>query len=71
VDPPVAPAPVPKDSTPLTPEGLNSALVEEYKRLGSRDGIMSEMAKMNATSVNDLKPEQYQDLLDAVRKLGA
>ena len=76
--PPVAPAPAAASAveSPAKPEtkvmtavDLNAALVEEFQRLGAREGILAEMAKMGAKSVNDLEPEQYQDLLDAVRAL--
>jgi hypothetical protein len=48
---------------------LNKALVVEFRRLGSRDGIDQAMAEFGVTSVNDLKPEQFQQLLDKVKAI--
>jgi len=53
----------------MTPEQLNSVLVTEFKRLGGREGIDSAMAAMGVTSVTELKPEQYQELITAVRAI--
>lgn len=69
--PVVPPAPVPTaPAAPvatMTPEELNSALVVEFKRLGSRDAIDNAMAELGVTSVNDLSPDQYQPLLAKVQ----
>jgi hypothetical protein len=51
----------------MTPEELNNALVVEFRRLGSREGIDQAMAELGVTSVNDLKPEQFSVLLAAVQ----
>lgn len=61
---PVAPAPV---APSMTPEELNNALVVEFRRLGSREAIDQAMAELGVTSVNDLKPEQYNVLLTKVQ----
>ena len=53
----------------MTPEELNSKLVVEFKRLGSREGIDSAMAELGVTSVKDLAPEQYSVLLSKVQGL--
>jgi hypothetical protein len=53
----------------MTPEELNNALVVEFRRLGNREGIDNAMAEFGVTSVNDLKPEQYQQLLDKVKAI--
>ena len=66
---PVAPAPqAPAPVAPsMTPEELNNALVVEFRRLGSREAIDNAMAELGVTSVNDLKPEQYNVLLTKVQ----
>lgn len=68
---PISPTPVPTaPAAPvatMTPEELNSALVIEFKRLGSRDAIDNAMAELGVTSVNDLSPDQYQPLLAKVQ----
>lgn len=51
----------------MTAQELNGALVVEFRRLGSREGIDKAMADMGVTSVNDLAPTQYQQLLDIVK----
>lgn len=53
----------------MTPEELNNALVVEFRRLGSREGIDQAMSEFGVTSVNDLKPEQYGELLAKVKVL--
>jgi hypothetical protein len=53
----------------MTPEELNAALVVEYNRLKSRDPIVAAMSELGATSIHDLKPEQYSVLLAKVRAL--
>lgn len=64
---PVAPqAPAPAAPS-MTPEELNNALVVEFRRLGSREAIDNAMAELGVTSVNDLKPEQYNVLLTKVQ----
>ena len=64
---PVAPqAPAPAAPS-MTPEELNNALVVEFRRLGSREAIDQAMAELGVTSVNDLKPEQYNVLLTKVQ----
>ena len=70
--PPVQPAPttvVPVPVVEMTPEELNAALVIEYNRLKSRDPIVAAMSELGATSIHDLKPEQYSVLLAKVRAL--
>jgi len=70
--PPVQPAPttvVPVPVVEMTPEELNAALVIEYNRLKSRDPIVAAMSELGATSIYDLKPEQYSELLSKVRAL--
>jgi len=51
----------------MTPEELNSALVVEFRRLGSREAIDNAMAELGVTSVNDLQPEQFTVLLTKVQ----
>lgn len=77
VDPAPASAPAPAPQQPvapqapaapsMTPEELNNALVVEFRRLGSREAIDQAMAELGVTSVNDLKPEQYNVLLTKVQ----
>lgn len=56
----------------LTADQLNEQLKAEYTRLGNnREPIDKEMRAMGVQSITDLKPEQYQLLLDAVRKVAA
>ena len=62
---PAAPAPTP--AATMTPEELNNALVVEFRRLGSREAIDNAMDELGVTSVNDLKPEQYNVLLTKVQ----
>ena len=66
---PTPPAPGKPAAPALSTEELNAALVEEFTRLGSREGIDKVMAEMGVASINDLAAEQYQPLLDAVRAL--
>lgn len=65
----VTPPPPAPEQPAMTAVELNAALVEEYNRLGSRDPIVAAMKSMNAASINDLKPEQYAELLSKVRAL--
>lgn len=65
------PAPVAVPPASMTPEELNAALVVQFNRLGGREGIDQEMAKIGASSVNQLTSEQYQPLLDAVQAIPA
>lgn len=55
----------------MTMEELNAALVEEFKRLGGNrapiDKVLNE--QFQTQSVRNLKPSQYQGLLDAVRAI--
>lgn len=53
----------------MTPEELNNALVVEFRRLGSREAIDNAMAELGVTSVNDLKPEQFQPLLAKIQSI--
>ena len=62
-----APAPAPADI--ITPEELNATLVEEFNRLGNREGIDAELKKLGVTGVSDLPANQYQALIDAVKAL--
>ncbi|AUR82100.1 hypothetical protein NVP1021C_37 [Vibrio phage 1.021.C._10N.222.51.F9] len=64
----VAAAPAAPAAT-MTPEELNNALIVEFLRLGNREGIDNAMAEFGVTSVNDLKPEQFQPLLDKVKAI--
>ena len=65
---PAAPAPAPA-APQMTPEELNTALVAEFQRLGSREGIDGVMAEMGVTSITDLAADQYPVLLDKVKAL--
>lgn len=74
--PPVAPAPTTVPTAPvatpsatMTPEQLNEALVAEFNRLGSRDGIDAAIKAMGANGIGDLKPEQYAQLVATVKAL--
>lgn len=79
--PVVAPAPAPAAQAPaavdpvtatvvtMTAEELNSALVTEFNRLGSRDPIMKVMSEYGVGSVNDLAVNQYAPVLAAVKAL--
>lgn len=75
--PPAAPAAqtttaevaAPPVEAPMTGEQLNEALVAEFNRLGSRDGIDAEIKKLGAQGINDLSPEQYAPLVAAVKAL--
>lgn len=53
----------------MTPEELNKAMVVEFQRLGSREGIDKAMADLGVSSVTQLAVDQYQTLLDAVKAL--
>jgi hypothetical protein len=43
--------------------------VQEFHRLGGREPIDACMLKLGVQSIHDLKPEQYQLLIDEVRAL--
>lgn len=60
---------VPPVEVTMTPEELNAALVVEFGRLKSRDPIDAVMREMSVSSIHDLKPEQYDELLTKVRAL--
>lgn len=62
-----APAPAPKSS--MTMEELNAALIQEFHRLGGREGIDKAIADHGAKTVTDLDPTKYQAVLDAVKAL--
>jgi len=66
--PDAPPAPEKPDAI-ITPEELNAALVEEFNRLGNREGIDAELKKLGVTGVSDLPANQYQTLIDAVKAL--
>lgn len=53
----------------MSADDLNAALVEEFKRLGSREPIDKVLRSepFQVQSIIDLHPEQYQSVLDAVR----
>jgi hypothetical protein len=53
----------------MTAQELNNVLVAEFKRLGSRDGIVAVMEELGAGGINELKPEQYADLIARVKAL--
>jgi len=64
---PSAPAPV-VETQGMTPEELNDALVAEFNRLGERREFIDEaFKKFNATSVSDLDPAHYADVVAAVK----
>ena len=66
---PAAPAPVETVSV-MTPEQLNEELVVQYQRLGNnQEPIRNAMKEMGVSSITDLKPEQYSELLDKVKAL--
>ena len=67
VTPPPVQTPPPAATPTMTPEELNAALVVEAGRIGNPDLIRSEMAKLGASSVNQLQPEQYSVLVAAVK----
>lgn len=69
--PPAPSAEQPAAPAAMTPQELNDALVAEFRRLGNREGIDKAMADLGVTSVNQLQPEQYQPLVDAVRAIQA
>jgi hypothetical protein len=51
----------------MTPDELNAALVEQFKRLGDRSYIDNVMRDQFGTqTIKDLKPEQYSQLINAV-----
>jgi hypothetical protein len=57
---------------PTNPGELNAALVQEFTRLGgNRQPIDAAMQAMGVTSINDLTPAQYPQLLTAVRAVPA
>ncbi len=66
-----APAVSPTPAPTITVEQLNAALVEEFKRLGGRDGIDAAIKVLNNgnPSVTTLPPEQYAALIAAVKAL--
>ena len=66
---PAAPPAPEKPDAIITPEELNAALVEEFNRLGNREGIDAELKKLGVTGVSDLPANQYQTLIDAVKAL--
>lgn len=71
--PPQAVPSAPTQSQPsMTAAELNKLLVKEYERLGNdRAPIDTAMREMGVQSVNDLKADQYQQLLDKVRAIPA
>lgn len=66
------PPPPPADApTTLTRDVLNGVLVEEFNRLGSREGIdkVIQGEPFNATGIDGIDPSMYQELINAVREL--
>jgi len=55
----------------MSAEEMNTALVAEFSRLGSREPIDTAMATLGVTSVADLAADQQQALLTAVRAIPA
>lgn len=54
----------------MTAEELNNALVAEFNRIGSREPIDKVLREQyEVASITDLKPEQYQGLIDAVKAI--
>jgi hypothetical protein len=53
----------------MTVEELNTALVAEFKRLGGREGIDAEIAKLGASSISEVDASQYAGLLNAVKAI--
>lgn len=74
---PAAPAPIatPVTAAPqiTTPEQLNTALVEEFKRLGSREPIDAVMKAepFAVNGISDLAVEQYDALVAAIKAIPA
>ena len=67
---PAAPTPAPEaPATQMTPEELNYSLVEEFNRLGSREGIDKAFQEFGAKDVTTLMPADYADLLEKVKVL--
>ena len=60
--PPVTNEPAPT----LSPSEMNAKLVAEVNRLGSREPIDNVLKEFGALKITDLKPEQYQEVLDKV-----
>ena len=46
---------------------MNDMLVAEFKRLGSRAPIDEVLKTFGAVSITDLKPEQYDAVIAAVK----
>ena len=57
----------PPPAASMTPEQLNAALVEQFKRLGSREPIDAVLRDHGVQSITDLDPTQYQSVIDAVK----
>ncbi len=51
----------------MTPEAMNAALIEEFKRLGGREQIDAVLKEFGVTGVSGLNPSQYADVLAKVR----
>ena len=60
--PPVTNEPAPT----LSPSEMNAKLVAEVTRLGGREPIDNVLKEFGALKITDLKPEQYQEVLDKV-----
>ncbi|MDC0600093.1 hypothetical protein OAO65_02165 [Flavobacteriales bacterium] len=67
--PVVTPPPVVEPVVVMTPEELNAAVLVEFNRLGTQDGIRAVMAEMGVSGLTDLNPDQYAELLAKVRAL--
>jgi pyruvate/2-oxoglutarate dehydrogenase complex dihydrolipoamide acyltransferase (E2) component len=61
--------PVAEPVAAMTVEELNTALVAEFKRLGGREGIDAEIAKLGASSISEVDASQYAGLLNAVKAI--
>jgi len=68
VTPPPA-APVAETTSVMTPEELNAALIIEFNRLGSREGIDACMKELDVMSLHDLTADKYDTLLTKVKAL--
>jgi hypothetical protein len=51
----------------MTPQQLNEVLVEEFKRLGSREPIDNVLREHGVQSISDLDASQYDAVVAAVK----
>jgi hypothetical protein len=72
---PVAPAPSaaavasPSEVVLMTPDELNTALVAEFNRLKSREGIDQALATLGAANITELPVDKYAELVAMVQAL--